>query len=539
MDDLGYVYDRDGNGRLLDNKLLQVKDAVEEYKYPGDLDNQEDLRNYHYDAIGNLTHDTKEGIDSVEWTVYGKIRGIHKTDGTQIVYAYGPSGNRASKTVNGLTTWYVRDAQGNVMGVYSSPPEGGGGYWREQHLYGSSRLGTWNPNVNLSNTNGTAAWDTTGKKSYELTNHLGNVMATISDKRLQHSTDGTAIDYFDADVQSAQEYYAFGSIIPGRTYLSPVGGVGGGYRYGFNGKENDNEVKKDQDGNPNVGTQQDYGMRIYDSLTGRFLSVDPLTAKYPWYTPYSFAGNMPIRFIDMDGLEQGPPKFFFDPMPYTGSKSDYLKVLPNAATGVVNGGISLLYMAGDAFSTSVTAFQTGQSPFSYKDVNHSIHQLKTQVSERLTDLKNTKVADFNKYITSPQGLQETAEIGASMYLMSRPVLRTSAPIIGETESIAAGNGVLRSFEDLMANPKAIWGKSADNISEILGDGWTKSKLNDGQGWKFTQDGKDGFVSFSEGSTRHGNSPYYKINSGKGKFKVVDENYKATSNDKSTIIKTDK
>lgn len=165
--------------------------------------------------------------------------------------------------------------------------------------------------------------------------------------------------------------------------------------------------------------------------------------------------------------------------------------------------------------------------------------MKTQVSERLTDLKNTKVADFNKYITSPQGLQETAEIGASMYLMSRPVLKTSAPFIGETESIAAGNGVLRSFEDLMANPKAIWGKSADNISEILGDGWTKSKLNDGQGWKFTQDGKDGFVSFSEGSTRHGNSPYYKINSGKGKFKVVDENYKATSNDKSTIIKTDK
>ncbi len=37
-----------------------------------------------------------------------------------------PSGNRASKTVNGLTTWYVRDAQGNVMGVYGSPPEGNG-----------------------------------------------------------------------------------------------------------------------------------------------------------------------------------------------------------------------------------------------------------------------------------------------------------------------------------------------------------------------------------------------------------------------------
>ncbi len=298
MDDLGYVYDRDGNGRLLDNKLLQVKDAVEEYKYPGDLDNQEDLRNYHYDAIGNLTHDTKEGIDSVEWTVYGKIRSISKSDGTNIGYAYGPSGNRTSKTVNGVTTWYVRDAQGNVMGLYDN--QGGGTNWREQHLYGSSRLGTWNPNINLSNTNGTAAWDTIGKKSYELVNHLGNVMATITDKRLQHSTDGSLIDYYDADVQSAQEYYAFGSIIPGRTYSA----AGKNYRYGFNGKENDNEVKKDGYGNPNIGSQQDYGMRINDLRLGRFLSTDPLTGKYPWYTPYQFAGNSPIVNIDLDGLER-------------------------------------------------------------------------------------------------------------------------------------------------------------------------------------------------------------------------------------------
>lgn len=66
--------------------------------------------------------------------------------------------------------------------------------------------------------------------------------------------------------------------------------------FGFNGKENDNEVK----GN---GNQQDYGMRIYDNRSCRFLSVDPLTNKYPWYTPYQFAGNTPIQAIDIDGLE--------------------------------------------------------------------------------------------------------------------------------------------------------------------------------------------------------------------------------------------
>jgi len=279
-------------------------------------------------ALGNLTHDTKEGIDSVEWTVYGKIRGISKTDGTQISYAYNPSGQRVSKTVNGTTTWYVRDAQGNTMGLYDN--RNGANNWREQHLYGSSRLGTWDPGIDLNNANGTAAWDTIGKKNYELTNHLGNVMATISDKRLQHSTDGTAIDYFDADVQTAQEYYSFGSVIPGRTYLSPVGGVGGGYRYGFNGKENDNEVKKDLDGNPNVGTQQDYGMRIYDPRLGRFLSVDPIFKQYPELTPYQFASNTPIQAVDLDGLEGAVP------MAGTISPQDAQALVNNVHKGVAN-----------------------------------------------------------------------------------------------------------------------------------------------------------------------------------------------------------
>jgi RHS repeat-associated protein len=71
----------------------------------------------------------------------------------------------------------------------------------------------------------------------------------------------------------------------------------GGYRYGFNGKENDNDVKGVE------GSQQDYGMRIYDPRIGKFLSVDPLTKQYPELTPYQFASNSPIQGIDLDGLE--------------------------------------------------------------------------------------------------------------------------------------------------------------------------------------------------------------------------------------------
>jgi RHS repeat-associated protein len=72
----------------------------------------------------------------------------------------------------------------------------------------------------------------------------------------------------------------------------------GGYRYGFNGKENDNEVKGE-------GNQQDYGLRIYDPRLGKFLSVDPMTKAFPYYSSYQFAGNTPIQAIDLDG---GEPK---------------------------------------------------------------------------------------------------------------------------------------------------------------------------------------------------------------------------------------
>ncbi len=80
--------------------------------------------------------------------------------------------------------------------------------------------------------------------------------------------------------------------MPGRQFN------GNGYRYGFNGKE------KDDEGLGGGGSTYDYGFRIYNPSLGKFLSIDPLTKSYPWYTPYQFAGNKPIEAIDLDGLEE-------------------------------------------------------------------------------------------------------------------------------------------------------------------------------------------------------------------------------------------
>lgn len=123
-----------------------------------------------------------------------------------------------------------------------------------------------------------------GQKNYELTNHLGNVLSVITDNINMSVTDGVY-----ATVVSATDYYPFGLEMKGRTYSDDK------YRYGFNGKEKDASFG---------GTVMDYGFRIYNPRYAKFLSVDPLTKSYPWYTPYQFAGNKPIAAIDLDGAEE-------------------------------------------------------------------------------------------------------------------------------------------------------------------------------------------------------------------------------------------
>jgi RHS repeat-associated protein len=73
----------------------------------------------------------------------------------------------------------------------------------------------------------------------------------------------------------------------------------GDYRYGFNGKELDD----DGTGMGGGGNTYDYGFRIYNPQIAKFLSVDPLSSNFPFYTPYQFAANTPIMAIDLDGLE--------------------------------------------------------------------------------------------------------------------------------------------------------------------------------------------------------------------------------------------
>ncbi|MFN3754316.1 DUF6443 domain-containing protein, partial [Flavobacterium sp.] len=183
MDDFSYHYISSTN------QLSFIKDNVSENTFSDDIDNQLD-NNYHYDEIGQLIKDEAEKIDKIDWRVDGKVKSIEKNSGSLFInFFYDGLGNRVAKQVTSgenstLTTHYTRDAQGNVMGVYSliSAPDKKIEYnLSEHHIYGSSRLGLQQYEFFKAPK---YFYRLVGDKRYELTNHLGNVLSVINDRKI-------------------------------------------------------------------------------------------------------------------------------------------------------------------------------------------------------------------------------------------------------------------------------------------------------------------------------------------------------------------
>lgn len=96
-----------------------------------------------------------------------------------------------------------------------------------------------------------------------------------------------------------KEFYTFG--LKHKGYNNVINGTH--HPYGYNGKEEQEEL----------GLQWlDFGARNYDAALGRWMNIDPLADQMRRHSPYNYAFDNPIYWIDPDGMApMGPQDDFY------------------------------------------------------------------------------------------------------------------------------------------------------------------------------------------------------------------------------------
>jgi len=244
IDLLEYTYKNNFNS----NQLAKVTDLADTLGFKDGKNIGDD---YTYDLNGNLQNDSNKNIKNIKYNLLNLPETITFIDNSKVEYIYDASGvklRKKSTTAAGATT--TVDYCGELEFTNNS----------------LSLIHTEEGTVTYSGS--------TPNYQYFLKDHLGNTRVVIDQA---------------ATVTQKTDYYPFG----GTAWMASNSS---GNKYLYNGKEKQDEFGLDW---------YDYGTRFYDPQIGRWHSPDPLCEVNRKWSPYRYAYDNPLRFIDPDGMLEG------------------------------------------------------------------------------------------------------------------------------------------------------------------------------------------------------------------------------------------
>jgi RHS repeat-associated protein len=221
------------------NKIQKVDDISNETASFTDATGSTD---YTYYADGSLKSDANKGISLIEYNYLKLPKRIVKGSSI-ILYEYNASGAKLKETIGTQVTDYVGNKIYKNNNLY-------------QIVHGEGRI------VN-------------GIYEYDIKDHLGSLRVSFKDS--------VGI----AKIVQANSYGIFGEDLQTLSYRNTPNVD----NFKFTGKED----------LPETG-YTDFGARLYDKFVPRFTTIDPLAEISRRFSPYTYANDNPLRFIDPDGM---------------------------------------------------------------------------------------------------------------------------------------------------------------------------------------------------------------------------------------------
>lgn len=294
IDNLVYEYNGNLISRITDNASLPLRDTGFVYKVP---ENQYDPP-YTYDKNGSMTKDYNRGV-MIEYNQLSLPKKVSSllTSGKYMAYTYDAAG----KKLKVLTT---------TPGVPAKTED-----YIDNKIYKDGILEkVLIPGGYITFSGSTPNYH------YFVTDHLGNVRQVMS---------STGI------IEEKNDYYPFGLRHNRSNYQ-----LAAGNKYKYNGKE-----QEQMEGLLTL----DYGARLYDPALGRFHKQDRFAEKYFPLSPYQYAANNPIYYIDVNG--------------------DSLWITHNTGFLGLGGKQTLLYENGNLYNKDGSAYIGKVKGFLSKSVN--------------------------------------------------------------------------------------------------------------------------------------------------------------------------